>query len=134
VRTKRAAPAPCRCWWTSGSAAPGTILRAARAVTRLPLLAKGFFSSPADFEQARDAGADAVLILLRDLTDPAAIALLHVARTLGLDTLVEAHDAEELARAAKLEAPVIGINARDLSDFSIHRRRQLELVATRMRS
>jgi indole-3-glycerol phosphate synthase len=105
-------------------------LRAARAVTRLPLLAKGFFSSPADFEQARDAGADAVLILLRDLTDPAATALLHVARTLGLDTLVEAHDADELARAAKLEAPVIGINARDLSDFSIHRRRQLELVAS----
>ena len=105
-------------------------LRAARAVTRLPLLAKGFFSSPADFEQARDAGADAVLILLRDLTDPAATALLHVARTLGLDTLVEAHDADELARAAALEAPVIGINARDLSDFSIHRRKQLELVAT----
>jgi indole-3-glycerol phosphate synthase/phosphoribosylanthranilate isomerase len=104
-------------------------LRAARAVTRLPLLAKGFFSTPADFEQARDAGADAVLILLRDLTDPAAIALLHVARTLGLDTLVEAHDADELARAARLEAPVIGINARDLSDFSINRRKQLELVA-----
>jgi indole-3-glycerol phosphate synthase len=105
-------------------------LRAARAVTKLPLLAKGFFSSPADFEQARDAGADAVLILLRDLTDPTATALLHVARTLGLDTLVEAHDAEELARAARLEAPVIGVNARDLSDFSIHRRKQLELVAT----
>jgi indole-3-glycerol phosphate synthase len=104
-------------------------LRAARAVTRLPLLAKGFFSSPADFEQARDAGADAVLILLRDLTDPAATALLNVARTLGLDTLVEAHDADELARAANLEAPVIGINARDLSDFSIHRHAQLELVA-----
>jgi indole-3-glycerol phosphate synthase len=104
-------------------------LRAARAVTKLPLLAKGFFSTPADFEQARDAGADAVLILLRDLTDPAATALLQVARSLGLDTLVEAHDAEELARAAKLDAPVIGINARDLSDFSIHRRKQLELVA-----
>jgi indole-3-glycerol phosphate synthase len=104
-------------------------LRAARAATSLPLLAKGFFSSPGDFEQARDAGADAVLILLRDLTDPAASELLQVARTLGLDTLVEAHDAEELARAAKLEAPVIGINARDLSDFSIHRRKQLELVA-----
>jgi len=104
-------------------------LRAARAVTRLPLLAKGFFSTPADFEQARDAGADAVLILLRDLTDPAATALLHVARTLGLDTLVEAHDAEELARAANLDAPVIGINARDLSDFSINRHTQLQLVA-----
>jgi indole-3-glycerol phosphate synthase len=105
-------------------------LRAARAVTRLPLLAKGFFSSPADFEQARDAGADAVLILLRDLTDPAATALLHVAASLGLDTLVEAHDADELARAAKLEAPVIGVNARNLADFSIHRRSQLELVAS----
>jgi len=104
-------------------------LHAARAVTRLPLLAKGFFSTPADFEQARDAGADAVLILLRDLTDSAATALLHVARTLGLDTLVEAHDAEELARAANLDAPVIGINARDLSDFSINRHTQLQLVA-----
>jgi indole-3-glycerol phosphate synthase len=104
-------------------------VRAARAVTTLPLLAKGFFSSPADFEQARDAGADAVLILLRDLTDPAATALLRVARTLGLDTLVEAHDAEELARAANLEAPVIGVNARDLSTFSIDRRAQLALVA-----
>jgi indole-3-glycerol phosphate synthase len=71
-----------------------------------------------------------VLILLRDLGDSEAAALLDVARTLGLDTLVEAHDAEELARAATLDAPVIGINARDLSDFSIHRRRQLELVAT----
>jgi indole-3-glycerol phosphate synthase len=105
-------------------------LRAARAVTRLPLLAKGFFSAPADFERAREAGADAVLILLRDVTDPAATALLQVARSLGLDTLVEAHDAEELARAAALEAPVIGINARDLSDFSMHRRKQLDLVAS----
>jgi indole-3-glycerol phosphate synthase len=105
-------------------------LRAARAVTTLPLLAKGFFSSPADFEQARDAGADAVLILLRDLTDPAATTLLDVARALGLDTLVEAHDADELARAARLDAPVIGVNARDLSTFSIDRRAQLELVAT----
>jgi indole-3-glycerol phosphate synthase len=104
-------------------------LRAARASTQLPLLAKGFFSSAADFEQARDAGADAVLILLRDLTDPAVTALLEVARSLGLDTLVEAHDAGELARAATLDAPVIGVNARDLSDFSIHRRKQLELVA-----
>ena len=104
-------------------------LRAARAVTSLPLLAKGFFSSAADFERARDAGADAVLILLRDLDDPAAATLLDVARTLGLDTLVEAHDAEELRRAALLDAPVIGVNARDLSDFSIDRRGQLELVA-----
>jgi len=104
-------------------------LRAARVVTQLPLLAKGFFSTPGDFEQARAAGADAVLILLRDLSDQQAAELLDTAQRLGLDTLVEAHDAEELARAAKLDAPVIGVNARDLSDFSIHRRKQLELVA-----
>ena len=59
-------------------------LRAARASTQLPLLAKGFFSSPADFENACDAGADAVLILVRDLSDPAATALLQAARSLGL--------------------------------------------------
>jgi indole-3-glycerol phosphate synthase/phosphoribosylanthranilate isomerase len=104
-------------------------LRAARAATTLPLLAKGFFSTPANLETARDAGAGAVLLLLRDLDDAAAAALLRVARTLGLDTLVEAHDAEELARAAALDAPVIGVNARDLSTFRIDRKAQLELLA-----
>ena len=104
-------------------------LRAARAATTLPLLAKGFFSTPAHLETARDAGADAALLLLRDLDDATADSLLRVARTLGLDTIVEAHDADELARAATLDAPVIGVNARDLSTFSIDRRAQLELVA-----
>jgi indole-3-glycerol phosphate synthase / phosphoribosylanthranilate isomerase len=105
-------------------------LRAARAATDLPLLAKGFFSTPADLETARDAGADAVLLLLRDLEDVAAVALMRVARTLGLCTLVEAHDAAELARAVALDAPVIGINARDLSTFRIDRSAQLDLLAT----
>src|SRR3954468_11115986 len=105
-------------------------LRAARVATKLPLLAKGFFSTPAHLEEARDAGADAVLLLLRDLRDPTVDGLLRVARTLGLDTLVEAHDADELARAARLDAPMLGVNARNLGDFSIDRKRQLELVAT----
>ncbi len=52
-----------------------------------------------------------------------------VARSLGLDTLVEAHDAGELARATALLAPIIGVNARDLSSFAIDRARQLELLA-----
>ena len=104
-------------------------LRAARAATTLPLLAKGFFGTPTDLETARDAGADAVLLLLRDLENETARALLRVARTLGLDTLVEAHDADELARAVEIDAPVIGVNARDISTFQIDRRSQLELLA-----
>ena len=104
-------------------------LRAARATARVPLLAKGFFSTPSQLEEMRAAGADAVLLLLRDLEDARAAELLEVARRLGVDALVEAHDAQELERALALDADVIGINARDLSTFEIDRRAQLELVA-----
>ena len=104
-------------------------LRAAREATTLPLLAKGFFSMPDDLQTAREAGADAVLLLLRDLPDAACAALLRTARMMGLDTLVEAHDAAELDRAIALDAPVIGVNARDLSTFNIDRRAQLQLLA-----
>jgi hypothetical protein len=70
-----------------------------------------------------------VLLLLRDLDDGQVRELMRTADELGLDTLVEAHDAEELGRAIDLRAPVVGINARDLSTFSIDRRAQLDLVA-----
>jgi indole-3-glycerol phosphate synthase / phosphoribosylanthranilate isomerase len=95
----------------------------------LPLLAKGFFSEEADLRTARDAGADAVLLLLRDLDDGTCTELMRVASALGLDALVEAHDATELERAVALGAPVIGVNARDLDTFRIDRSAQLELVA-----
>ena len=104
-------------------------LRAARASAALPLLAKGFFSTDEHLRTAREAGADAALLLLRDLDDAAVEQLLRVAAELGLDTLVEAHDAEELERAVALGAPVIGVNARDLSTFRIDRAEQLRLVA-----
>jgi indole-3-glycerol phosphate synthase / phosphoribosylanthranilate isomerase len=104
-------------------------LRAARAATAAPLLAKGFFSAPEHLRAAREAGADAVLLLLRDLDDAAMAMLMDEATSLALDTLVEAHDAEELDRAVRLGAPVIGVNARDLATFRIDRRAQLELVA-----
>jgi indole-3-glycerol phosphate synthase / phosphoribosylanthranilate isomerase len=103
-------------------------LRAARASSSVPLLAKGFFSTEGDLCTARKAGADAALLLLRDLDDAACASLLAAAAGLGLETLVEAHDTEELERAVALGAPVIGINARDLSTFEIDRRAQLELV------
>ena len=103
-------------------------LAAARSASSVPLLAKGFFSERAELEELRPLGADAVLLLLRDLDDAQTRKLMAAAEELGLDTLVEAHDAEELRRAVALDAAVIGINARDLSTFAIDRRAQLELV------
>jgi len=105
-------------------------LRAARASAGLPLLAKGFFTTEEDLRTAREAGADAALLILRDLDDERARRLMASASELGLETLVEAHDTEELDRAVLLGAPVIGVNARDLATFSIDRPRQLELVTT----
>jgi indole-3-glycerol phosphate synthase/phosphoribosylanthranilate isomerase len=109
----------------------GTVddLRAARAAADLPLLAKGFFSTGAQLEELRDAGADAALLLLRDLNDQTTNELMQTARSLGISVLVEAHDTEELQRAVELGADPIGINARDLSTFEIDRAAQLELVA-----
>ena len=104
-------------------------LRAARAASGVPLLAKGFFSGRRELDTAREAGADAVLLLLRDLDDGESARFLAAAGELGLDVLVEAHDAEELERAIRLGAAVIGFNARDLSTFRVDRHAQLELVS-----
>jgi indole-3-glycerol phosphate synthase len=104
-------------------------LATARAATSMPLLAKGFFTEEAQLAELRSAGADAVLLILRDLDDPRAAALQAYARELGMDALVEAHDAAELERAVRLGADPIGINARDLGTFSIDRHAQLRLVA-----
>ena len=104
-------------------------LRAARAATDLPILGKGFFTEERELAELKAAGADAALVLLRDVDDARARALLAEARRLELDALVEAHDAEELGRAVRLDAEIVGVNARDLGSFEIDRRAQLELVA-----
>ena len=107
-------------------------LKAARAATAAPLLAKGFFREELDLLKLKLAGADAALVILRDVDDQRAAALISYARELGLETLVEAHDANELHRAIALDADVIGVNARDLTTFQIDRAQQLDLV-TRLR-
>jgi len=140
LRPEADAAATARAYETAGAAAMSILvderfggtwgdLRAARASAGLPLLAKGFFSSEADLRTAREAGADAVLLILRDLADTEAAELMRAAESLGLDALVEVHDAAELDRAVQLGADPIGINARDLSTFAIDRRAQLDLVA-----
>jgi indole-3-glycerol phosphate synthase/phosphoribosylanthranilate isomerase len=104
-------------------------LKAAREATAAPLLAKGFFTEELDVLKLKIAGADAVLVILRDVDDQRAAGLLSYARELGIETLVEAHDANELHRAVALGAEVIGVNARDLATFEIDRRKQLDLVS-----
>ena len=104
-------------------------LRAARAEASLPLLAKGFFRAPEELGDLKRSGADAVLLLVRDVDDEQLTRLMSAARELELDTLVEAHDAAELNRAVALGADPVGINARDLSTFHIDRSAQLDLVA-----
>jgi indole-3-glycerol phosphate synthase/phosphoribosylanthranilate isomerase len=104
-------------------------LKAARSATAAPLLAKGFFTEELDLLRLKLVGADAALVLLRDLDDARAAGLISYAREIGIETLVEAHDANELQRAVALEAEVIGVNARDLATFEIDRTTQLDLVA-----
>jgi indole-3-glycerol phosphate synthase / phosphoribosylanthranilate isomerase len=105
-------------------------LKSARAAAPdATLLAKGFFTEELQLLQMKLAGADAALLLLRNVDDNRAAALLGYAAELQLDMLVEAHDAAELQRAVRLGAEVIGINARDLSTFAVDRRAQLELIA-----
>ena len=104
-------------------------LRVARGATDLPILAKGFFSEEAELDELGAAGADAALLILRDLDDRTVARLTAHAARIGLDALVEAHDDNELSRAVALGSDPIGINARDLSTFSIDRLAQLDLVA-----
>lgn len=94
-------------------------LRCARVASRLPLLRKDFIVERYQLLEARVAGADAVLLIVAALTDEELMALHGDARALGLDVLVEVHDRTELQRALELGAESIGINNRDLRDFSV---------------
>ncbi|NJL92999.1 MAG: indole-3-glycerol phosphate synthase TrpC [Anaerolineae bacterium] len=94
-------------------------LRAIREVVELPLLRKDFTIDPYQLYEARAAGADAILLIVAALED-ALLADLHgLATELGLAALVEVHSAAEMARALALPAPLIGINNRNLHDFSV---------------
>jgi indole-3-glycerol phosphate synthase len=91
-------------------------LRAARAACDLPILRKDFVVDPYQLYEAAVYGADAVLLIARVLEDRELGALYEEARRLDLDCLVEVHDAEELERALRLDADVIGINNRNLDE------------------
>jgi indole-3-glycerol phosphate synthase len=104
-------------------------LRAARAATHLPVLRKDFVVEPYQLYESAAVGADAILLIVAALEPDALLALHRDARALDLDVLVEIHDEDELAVALDVDAEVIGINNRDLSDFSVDIERTYELLA-----
>jgi indole-3-glycerol phosphate synthase len=93
-------------------------LRAVRAAVSLPLLRKDFVVDPLQVWEARAAGADAVLLIVRILSDAQTAELLGLSRELGMDALVEVHTAEEMERALAAGSTLVGINNRDLSTFA----------------
>jgi indole-3-glycerol phosphate synthase len=103
-------------------------LAAARAASTLPLLRKDFVVDSYQLHEARAAGADAVLLIVAALAASELAALHAEAQALGLDVLVEVHDREELLRALELGAEMIGVNNRDLRDFSVEVERTESLM------
>ena len=93
-------------------------LIAVRGATSLPLLYKDFITTRYQIAAARAAGADAVLLIVAVLDDAALADLLGFARDMGLRALVETHDADEIRRAVQAGAGVIGVNCRNLRNFS----------------
>jgi indole-3-glycerol phosphate synthase len=103
-------------------------LKEAKKATQIPILRKDFIIDPWQVLEARAAGADAFLLIVAILEDATLRELLELGRSLKMEPLVEVHSREEIARAVAAEARIIGVNNRDLRDFSVRLETSLELI------
>lgn len=94
-------------------------LKYIRSISTLPILRKDFMIDEYQFYEARAIGADAVLLIAAILDDAQMKAFYQLAKELSLDSLVEVHNEEEMERALKVDAEIIGVNNRNLKDFTI---------------
>lgn len=104
-------------------------LSAARETCDLPLLRKDFIVEPYQVLEAAVAGADAILLIVAALDQEALATLMEAARGLDLDVLVEVHDVDEVTVALEADASIIGINNRDLRDFSVDVNRTFDILS-----
>jgi indole-3-glycerol phosphate synthase len=92
-------------------------LEAVRAAVEVPVLRKDFTMAPAQIWEARAGGADAILLIVAALEQRALEELVGVAQDVGVDAIVETHDAQEVERALSAGARIVGVNNRDLTTF-----------------
>lgn len=104
-------------------------LVAARAAVDLPVLRKDFMVDPYQIPESRALGADCVLIIMAALDNGLAAELAAAAADHGMDALVEVHDAAEMERALRLNAPMVGVNNRNLKTLTVDLRTTVDLAA-----